>query len=102
MDPVALLCGARGVVPVDPPEPAPAEHAAAGAGGRILAVLPTAEAERRYRPAERVRLDRHALVPGLVNLHTHASMTLMRGLADDLPLMTWLKDHVWPVWARNA
>ena len=79
-----------------------ADHSLAVAGGRILAVLPTAEAERRYRPAERVRLDRHALIPGLVNLHTHASMTLMRGLADDLPLMTWLKDTVWPVEARHA
>src|SRR5581483_9163408 len=71
-------------------------------GGRIAAVLPAAEAERRYAAAERVRLDEHALIPGLVNLHTHAAMTLMRGLADDLPLMQWLKDHVWPAEAKHV
>src|SRR2546425_6892426 len=102
MQPIDLLVSASWVIPVDPPDTVLADHGVAVAGGRILAVLPTAEAERRYRPAERVRLDHHALVPGLVNLHTHASMTLMRGLADDLPLMTWLKDHVWPVEARHA
>jgi 5-methylthioadenosine/S-adenosylhomocysteine deaminase len=99
---IDLLISARWVIPVEPRETVLADHSLAVAGGRILAVLPTAEAERRYRPAERVRLDRHALIPGLVNLHTHASMTLMRGLADDLPLMTWLKDTVWPVEARHA
>jgi 5-methylthioadenosine/S-adenosylhomocysteine deaminase len=102
MQPVDLLVSARWVIPVDPPETVLADHSVAVAGGRILAVLPTAEAERRYRPAERVRLDRHALIPGLVNLHTHASMALMRGLADDLPLMTWLKETIWPVEARHA
>jgi len=52
--------------------------------------------------AERVELPSHALIPGLVNLHTHASMTLMRGLADDLALMDWLKDHVWPAEAKHV
>src|SRR5256712_12270562 len=100
--PFELLVGAGWVIPVEPPETVLADHSVAVAGGRILAVLPTAEAERRYQPAERVRLDRHALIPGLVNLHTHASMTLMRGLADDLPLMTWLKDYIWPVEAKHV
>jgi 5-methylthioadenosine/S-adenosylhomocysteine deaminase len=72
------------------------------AGGRILAVRPTAEAERSYDAAKRVNLPDHALIPGLVNLHTHAAMTLMRGLADDLPLMEWLKDHVWPAEAKHV
>jgi len=49
-----------------------------------------------------VDLPNHALIPGLVNLHTHASMTLMRGLADDLPLMSWLKDHIWPAEAKHV
>ncbi|HET7199977.1 MAG TPA: TRZ/ATZ family hydrolase, partial [Burkholderiales bacterium] len=72
------------------------------AGGRILAVRPTAEAEREYRADRRVELPNHALIPGLVNLHTHAAMTLMRGLADDLPLMSWLQDHVWPAESRHV
>lgn len=36
------------------------------------------------------------LIPGLVNTHTHLSMTLLRGMADDLPLQTWLEDYIWP------
>jgi 5-methylthioadenosine/S-adenosylhomocysteine deaminase len=102
MQSVDLLVSARWVIPVEPPEAVLADHSVAVDAGRILAVLPTAEAERRYQPAERVRLDSHALIPGLVNLHTHAAMTLMRGLADDLPLMTWLKDYVWPTEAKHA
>ena len=102
MQSVDLLVSARWVIPVEPPEAVLADHSVAVDAGRILAVLPTAEAERRYQPAERARLDRHALIPGLVNLHTHAAMTLMRGLADDLPLMMWLKDHVWPAEAKHA
>jgi 5-methylthioadenosine/S-adenosylhomocysteine deaminase len=42
------------------------------------------------------------LIPGLVNLHTHAAMSLMRGLADDRPLMTWLKEHIWPAEVRHV
>jgi 5-methylthioadenosine/S-adenosylhomocysteine deaminase len=102
MQPVDLLLSARWVIPVEPPEAALADHSVAVSAGRILEVLPTAEAERRYEPAERVRLDSHALIPGLVNLHTHAAMTLMRGLADDLPLMSWLKEHIWPAEAKHA
>jgi len=97
-----LLVSARWVIPVEPAQAVLGDHSVAVAGGRILAVLPTPEAELRYRPEQHVRLDRHALIPGLVNLHTHASMTLMRGLADDLPLMIWLKDYVWPVEARHV
>jgi len=96
-----LLVSARWVIPVEPAHAVLENHSVAVAGGRIVAILPTAEAEGLYQPAEHVRLGRHALIPGLVNLHTHASMTLMRGLADDLPLMVWLKDHVWPAEAKH-
>ena len=65
--------------------------------GRIRDVLPLAEARSRYAPRETLTLDRHALMPGLVNVHTHAAMSLLRGIADDLPLMTWLQQHIWPV-----
>ena len=102
MQSIDLLVSARWVIPVEPPETTLADHSVAVNAGRILEVLPTTEAERRYDPKERVRLDHHALIPGLVNLHTHAAMTLMRGLADDLPLMSWLKDHIWPAEAKHA
>ena len=41
-----------------------------------------------------------AIIPGFINTHTHASMTLFRGYGDDLPLMTWLEDYIWPVEAQ--
>jgi 5-methylthioadenosine/S-adenosylhomocysteine deaminase len=65
-------------------------------------VLPTAEARLRYTAAETVSLPEHILTPGLINLHCHAAMTLMRGLADDLPLMRWLQEAIWPTEARHA
>jgi len=102
MQKLDCLISARWVVPVEPSATVLAEHSVAVDKGRIVAVLPSAEAAQRYAPAQHLRLDRHALIPGLVNLHTHAAMTLMRGLADDLPLMTWLRDHIWPAEARNV
>ncbi|HUP97453.1 MAG TPA: TRZ/ATZ family hydrolase [Usitatibacter sp.] len=95
-----LICAAH-VVPVVP-RGVLADHAVAIRGGRIVEVLPTSLALTRYQAHEVVRLERHALVPGLVNLHCHAAMTLMRGLADDRPLMSWLQDHVWPAEAKHV
>ena len=102
MQAVDLLVSARWVIPVEPAATVLDDHSVAIAGGKIVAVLPTAEAAERYRASERLSLDQHVLMPGLVNLHTHAAMTLLRGLADDLPLMNWLKDHVWPAETRHA
>ena len=90
------LIHARWVIPVEPDERVLARHAVAVHKGRILDLLPSEEAIRLYRPQHSHHLDGHALVPGLVNAHTHAAMALFRGLADDLPLMTWLNDHIWP------
>jgi 5-methylthioadenosine/S-adenosylhomocysteine deaminase len=95
-----LICAAH-VVPVSP-RGALADHAVAIADGRIVDLLPTATALERYAPRETVRLDRHVLIPGLVNLHCHAAMTLMRGIADDRPLMTWLQEHIWPAEAQHV
>src|SRR6266576_5753206 len=102
MQTVELLIDARWVIPVEPAGAVLDDHSVAVAGGRIVALLPSGEAERRFEAREHVRLDRHALIPGLVNLHTHAAMTLLRGLADDLPLMAWLRDHVWPAEAKHV
>ena len=77
-------------------------HAVAVHGGRIIALLPSVEARSRFNPAQRVLLEDHILIPGLINLHTHAAMTLMRGLADDLPLMDWLEKHIWPAESANV
>jgi 5-methylthioadenosine/S-adenosylhomocysteine deaminase len=76
-------------------------HAVAVDQGRILAILPSGEAHARFSPGKQVNLQDHILIPGLINLHTHAAMTLMRGLADDLPLMDWLQKHIWPAEAAH-
>lgn len=90
----------RWVVPVEPATVALEAHAVVIAGGRILAVLPVADAAARYPEAPRIHLPDHVMIPGLVNLHTHAAMTLMRGMADDLALMDWLRNHIWPAEAQ--
>ncbi len=97
---IATLLHARWIVPVQPDGCVLEHHALAIQDGRILAILPQAEAATRYRADTTLHLDRHVLIPGLINAHTHASMTLLRGLADDLPLMSWLQDHIWPAEAR--
>jgi len=97
---VELIIAARMVVPVEPHGVVLEHHAVVVHDGAIVALLPAAEAANRYVARERVSLDHHVLFPGLVNAHTHNPMTLMRGLADDLPLMRWLQDHIWPAEAK--
>lgn len=97
MEPVDALIFARWIIPVEPAGRVLEQHALVLRHGRIVELLPYAEARSRYAPTETVELPRHALIPGLVNAHTHAAMTLLRGLADDLPLEPWLKEHIWPV-----
>lgn len=72
------------------------DGAVAVSGGRIAAVGPR-EALAAYAPAETLSMGRALVMPGLVNVHTHAAMTLFRGLADDLPVADWLHNHIWPV-----
>ncbi|MFN2646529.1 MAG: TRZ/ATZ family hydrolase [Burkholderiales bacterium] len=97
-----ILIEPRWLVPVEPAGAVLSDHAVALRDGKIEAVLPAAAAEARFADYERVVLGEHVLVPGLVNAHTHAAMTLMRGLADDLPLMRWLEEHVWPAEKRHV
>jgi 5-methylthioadenosine/S-adenosylhomocysteine deaminase len=93
---VDLLVAPRWLVPIEPAGIALTAHALVVDAGRIKDILPLAEAEQKYAPRERLVLDRHAVMPGLVNTHTHAAMSLLRGIADDLPLMDWLQNHIWP------
>jgi 5-methylthioadenosine/S-adenosylhomocysteine deaminase len=100
MPDVDQLLEARWVVPDEQHGEVLEHHAVALAGDAIAAVLPIDAARQKYTNARRCELSEHALIPGLVNAHTHNPMTLMRGLADDLPLMTWLQQHIWPAEAR--
>ncbi len=95
-----LLIHARWVIPVEPERQVLPHHAVAVRDGRIAAVLPSDQARREISAGEVVELPGHALIPGLVNAHTHAAMNLFRGLADDLPLMIWLQNHIWPAEQR--
>ncbi len=90
------LIHARWVIPVEPDRRVLEYHSIAIDDGRISAIVPSAEARQSFQPRTSVNLASHALIPGLVNAHTHAAMTLLRGIADDLHLMDWLQNHIWP------
>jgi 5-methylthioadenosine/S-adenosylhomocysteine deaminase len=96
-----LLC-CRWVVPVQPRGVVLTEHAIAVEAGRIVAVLPAAQARREFAARETVELPHHAVTPGLINAHTHAAMSLLRGVGDDLPLERWLRERIWPLEAAFA
>jgi 5-methylthioadenosine/S-adenosylhomocysteine deaminase len=96
MIPVETLIESRWVVPVRP-RGALEHHAIAVDRGRIAAILPIEDARRRYAPARRVEFANHIVTPGLINAHTHAAMALFRGIGDDLPLMRWLTERIWPL-----
>lgn len=93
---IDTLIHARWIIPVEPAGTVLEQHALAVNDGRIIDILDSSRADEHYSATSVVHLDGHALLPGLINTHGHASMTLMRGLADDLPMMTWLHNHVWP------
>lgn len=100
--PADLVVEARWVIPVEPTGLVLEDHAVAIGDGKILAMLPREDMATRYAPARKCTLGSHALIPGLVNFHSHAAMTLMRGLADDLKLMDWLSQHIWPAEAKHV
>ena len=100
MQVIDTLIHARWIVPVEPEGRVLERHSLAIDRGRIVAVLDRRDAATRYQPKETIDLPEHALMPGLVNAHTHAAMSLFRGMADDLPLMDWLQNHMWPAEAK--
>jgi 5-methylthioadenosine/S-adenosylhomocysteine deaminase len=84
-------------LPVAPDNLVLTEHAVAINDGKIIDLLPASEARQRYRAGVLVQRPDHILIPGFVNAHTHAAMSLLRGIADDMPLELWLTEGVWPV-----
>jgi len=99
---VDLLIDARWVIPIAPAHQVLEDHAVVIAQGGIVDLLPATQARSNYNARQSIRLESHVLLPGLINLHTHAAMSLMRGLADDLPLMEWLNQHIWPAETRHV
>jgi 5-methylthioadenosine/S-adenosylhomocysteine deaminase len=100
MEPVDTLISARWVLPIEPDGTVLEHHAVAIRAGRIVEVLPLAEARARFTASETIERPHHALMPGLVNAHTHAAMTLLRGRAENMPLGPWLEEAIWPIERR--
>lgn len=94
------LISAEWCIPVEPDTRVLAGHSVAVTDGRIIDVLPAAVARETYTAGAVVDRPGHVLIPGFVNVHTHAAMTLFRGYADDLALESWLREVIWPAEAR--
>lgn len=102
-----LVVSARWVVPMDRDADEPGRvlerHSVVVRDGRVAAVLPHERARELYDADEHADLSAaHALLPGLVNAHTHLGMSALRGFADDLELQAWLREHIWPAEARHV
>ncbi len=100
MQTIDTLIRARWLIPVEPHNTVFEDYSVAIDEGCIIALGPHHDLVKQFQPEQLIELNDHALIPGLVNAHTHSAMSLMRGLADDLPLMTWLQDHIWPAEQR--
>jgi len=94
---VDSLITARWVIPVIPRDNIYEHYAIAVHKNRIVDILPTDQAVAKYQADTVTELNDHVLIPGMINAHGHAAMTLLRGYADDLSLMDWLNDYIWPV-----
>lgn len=75
-------------------------HSIAISNGSITDILPRSEAQKKYADISTIELDQHIVLPGLINAHGHAAMSLLRGYANDLALMDWLNNHIWPTEAK--
>lgn len=93
---VQTLIHGKHVMPMDSEAHTLVDFSIAVDDGRIIDILPTAEAREKYSWDASYIYDHHIIIPGLINTHTHAAMALFRGFANDTPLMNWLQNHIWP------
>ncbi len=91
---IDLLIRPQWIIPIEPAGVTLSDHSLAVSEGRIVAVLPNEAAAQRFDPQQTLDLPGQVVLPGLINLHTHAAMSLLRGYADDLPLMRWLSERI--------
>lgn len=97
MQTVQTLLSARHVLPVDADDAVFEDYSIAIDNGRIVAIQPTQQAREQFNPHTHIEYPKHILMPGLINAHTHAAMTLLRSIGSDRPLMDWLENHIWPL-----
>ncbi len=102
MSPICTLIDAKWIIPVEPVGKIYTDHSLAISNSKIIDILPTTEANKKYQPQNKIELGDHALIPGLINCHTHAAMSLLKGFADDLPLVEWLNNHIWPAEGKHV
>ena len=99
---VDLIIHAKWIIPVIPKQKVFTGCAVIIHQGDIVTIKPSTDVDKRYQANETYHLDEHVLMPGLINAHGHAAMSLLRGYADDLPLDTWLNEHIWPAEAKHV
>jgi 5-methylthioadenosine/S-adenosylhomocysteine deaminase len=95
-----IIIAPRWIIPVEPANTVLEQHALLVGNGRILALQPLSEARQNFPDINVIERPHHVLLPGFINTHTHAAMSLLRGYADDLPLEIWLGEHIWPAEQR--
>ena len=98
---VDLIIEARWIIPIEPANVVLENHSVIINKGRIVAILQQDEANSLFCASQTKKLANHILIPGLVNLHSHAAMSLLRGLADDLPIVERLEKHIWLAEAKH-
>ena len=99
---IDLLINCRWIIPVVPNNQILGNCALAIDAERIVGIYPQAEAAKCFDARKTEQLNDHIVMPGLVNAHGHAAMSLLRGYADDLPLRPWLENHIWPAESRHV
>jgi 5-methylthioadenosine/S-adenosylhomocysteine deaminase len=92
-----LIIHARWIIPVIPKGSVLSNCSLIINKGVIDNILPHNEAKRLYHSKQEIDLDKHAVIPGLINAHSHSAMSLLRGFADDQPLKDWLEQSIWPI-----
>lgn len=90
------------LIPVEPHATVLRQHSLVMQDDKIACIIPSSEARAQFSDARHIELAGHAVLPGLINLHAHSAMSLLRGLADDLALMEWLNQHIWPAEKKHV
>jgi 5-methylthioadenosine/S-adenosylhomocysteine deaminase len=99
MEKIDLIISAKWIVPIVPHDVVHEDFSIAVHAGKIVALAPSSEVLARYSASSHTDLrgENHVLIPGFVNAHTHTPMTLLRGYVDNVELMDWLQNYIWPV-----
>ena len=102
METIDTILSGAWVVPAVPEGKVLTDYSIVIDQGIIREILPTNEVVGRYTATHEINLSDHLLMPGFVNAHCHTPMNLLRGVADDVPLKTWLENHIWPLEGKWA